>query len=89
MRGRYVFADIVAAYGQFSVTAVDQYAKLDFGGTSGGDQRVNGGARRAAGVDDVVHKHDGLALDGETEVSLDEPRLVGFFVKIVPVKRDV
>src|SRR5437660_6292476 len=71
------------------MAAVDEDGQLDHLRPAEVDQRVEGGANRAAREENVVDQHDGPALDGERDVGAADPRLVGLEAKIVTVERDV
>src|SRR3954447_9860700 len=68
-RGREVLADVVGANRQLAVAAVDKHRKLDALGPAVLEERLDRGADRAAGVEDVVDEHDGPAVEREVERS--------------------
>src|SRR5579859_7164306 len=68
--------------------AVDQADELNGPRTAEIDQRVEGGADGAAGVQDVVDQHDGLVgdIDGDRRRA---QRARGALMHVVAVQRDV
>ena len=63
MLGRQVLADVVGADRQLPVAAVDEHRELDRSGPAELEQRVERGARGAAGEEHVVDEHDDAAGD--------------------------
>src|SRR6266852_3768447 len=63
VRRGHVLADVVGAYRQLSVAAVDEHCQLDRSWASEVHERIHRGARRPPVVDDVVDEHDHLAVD--------------------------
>src|SRR5690349_563846 len=57
-RGRQVLADVVRADRELAMTAVREHGELHPGGPAVVEQRLDRGAHRAAGEEDVVHDHD-------------------------------
>src|SRR6059058_1256951 len=64
-RGREVLADIVGPDRQLAVAAVDEDGELDPVGPAVVEERLDRGADRPAGVEDVIDEHDGLPLERE------------------------
>jgi hypothetical protein len=88
LAGRHVLADVVGADRELAVTAVDQADQLDGAWSAQVDQRVQGGARGAAGVQHVVDQDDRLVRD----VDRDAGRAQGarrVLVDVVALQRDV
>ena len=86
--GGEVLADVVGADRQLAVPAVDHHRQLHRAGSSELGQRVEGGAHRAAGEEDVVDEHDRLA--GEVDRHLGRPeRLHRPQPDVVAVEGDV
>ena len=74
-RGRQVLADVVGPDRQLAVAAVGENGELDAIGASVLDQRVDRGADRAAGVEDVVDEDHRAALELELEPRVAHERL--------------
>ena len=74
-RGRQVLADVVGADRQLAVAAVGEHGELDARGTAVFEQRVDRGADRAAGVEDVVDEDHRAALELEVELRVAHDRL--------------
>src|SRR3989441_5931091 len=66
-RGRKVLADVVGTDRELAMPAVDEDGELDPLGAAVVEQRLDRGADRAAGVEDVVDEHDRLPLEREVE----------------------
>src|SRR5205823_62388 len=94
-RGRQVLADVVGTDRQLAVAAVDEHRELDAVGPPVVEERLDRGANRAAGVEDVVDEDDGLALEREVEGRRadDRLRMAGRVaapdLDIVAIERDV
>src|SRR5204862_3052638 len=65
--GGQVLADVVGPDRQLAVAAVGEHCELHPVGPAVGEERLDRGANRAAGVEDVVHEHAGHALEREVE----------------------
>src|SRR5204862_7883357 len=93
--GRQVLADVVGADRELAVAAVDEDGELDARGPAVVEQRLDGGADRPAGVEDVVDADAGAALEREVERrSTDERlrvegRLAAAHLNVVAVEGDV
>ena len=89
--GRKVLAHVVGADGQLAVAAIGEHGELDALGPAVVEQRVDRGAHRAAGVEHVVHEHDGAALEREVDVGGEHNRLAVGPARgdVVPVEGDV
>src|SRR6266540_2498645 len=74
-RGRQVLADVVGPDRQLAVAAVDEDGELDPVGAAVVEERLDRGADRAAGVEDVVDEDDGLALERKVERRRADDRL--------------
>src|SRR5262249_36184790 len=74
-RGREVLADVVGADRQLAVAAVDEHGELDAIGAAVVEQRLDRGADRPSGVEDVVDEHDRLPLEREVERRRADDRL--------------
>ena len=74
-RGRQVLADVVGADRKLAVAAVDEAGELDARGPAVVEERLDRGADRAAGVEDVVDEDAGLALEREVELRGADDRL--------------
>ena len=81
---RQVLAHVVGADRQLAVAAVGQHGQLHAVGAAVVEQGVDRGADRAAGVEHVVHQHDGHAVEGEVDVRVEDHRLA-----FGPAGRDV
>src|SRR5690606_322393 len=88
-RGRQVLADVVRADGQLAVPAVDEDGELDPGRAAEVVDRVEGGADRAPGVEDVVDEDDGGAVDPAGGQLGAEQGAGGLGAQVVAVHRDV
>src|SRR5258706_1585626 len=73
-RGRQVLADVVRAYRDLAVAALDATRQLDRGRPAQVDDRVEGGSDGAAGDEDVVHQDHRLVLDREPDVGAPHHR---------------
>ncbi len=73
--GGQVLADVVGADRQLAVAAVDEHGELDALGPAVVEERLDRGADRAAGVEDVVDEHDGPAVEREVERRRADERL--------------
>src|SRR3989442_12256519 len=62
-RGREVLADVVGADRELSVAAVDEHRELDARRAAVVEQRLDRGADRPAGVEDVVAEQAGHTLE--------------------------
>src|SRR5919199_373009 len=85
--GRDVLPYVIRPYRQLPVAAVDEDRQPNGGGPPELEQRVHSGARRPAGVEDVVHEDDRLA--GHFEGHAAAPHLGVFLLQVVAVERDV
>ena len=74
-RGRQVLADVVGADRQLAVAAVGEHGELDARRAAVLEQRVDRGADRAAGVEDVVDEDHRAALELEVELRVADDRL--------------
>ena len=94
-RGREVLADVVGADRQLAVAAVGEHGELHALGPAVLEQRVDRGADRAAGVEDVVDEDHRAALELEVELRVADERLraarrlAGADVHVVAVEGDV
>ena len=86
-----VLADVVGLDRQLAVAAVHQHDELNRLGPAEIDQRVERRARRAAGVEHVVHQQDLRVVDREGNLGAAHHRLRADRVphQIVAVERDV
>ncbi len=57
------------------MAAVDEHGELDARGPAVVEERLDRGADRAAGVEDVVHQHDRPAVEREVELRRADERL--------------
>jgi hypothetical protein len=73
--GREVLADVVRADRQLPVTAVGEHRQLHALGPAVAEERVDRGADRAAGVEDVVDEDNGHPLEREVEAGRAHERL--------------
>ena len=73
--GRQVLADVVGPDRQLAVAAVGEHGELDARRAAVLEQRVDRGADRAAGVEDVVDEDHGAALELEVELRVAHDRL--------------
>jgi hypothetical protein len=71
------------------VAAVGQHGELHAGGAPVVEQRLDPGARGAAGVEDVVDEHDRVALEPEREVRVVHRRIDRPGRDVVAVEGDV
>ena len=69
--------------------AVDHHGQPDACRAAEADDGLHRGARRAAGVDDVVHKDDGLSGNRRGELRRPHLRQIAELAQIVAVQRDV
>ena len=74
-RRRQVLADVVGPDRQLAVAAVGEHGELDAVGPPVLEERVDRGADRAAGVEDVVDEDHGAALELEVEPRVAHERL--------------
>ena len=94
-RGRQVLADVVGADRQLAVAAVGDDGELDAVGAAVVEERLDRGADRAAGVEDVVDEDAGAALEREVELRRAderlrvERRLAAAHLDVVAVEGDV
>ena len=70
-----VLADVVGADRQLAVAAVDEHGELDARGPAVVEERLDRGADRAAGVEDVVDEDARPALEREVELRRADERL--------------
>ena len=93
--GGQVLADVVGADRQLAVAAVDEDGELDAVGPAVVEERLDRGADRAAGVEDVVDEDDRPAVEREVELRRAderlrrERRLAGAHHHVVAVEGDV
>src|SRR6478735_9827560 len=93
--GWQVLADVIRADGELAVAAVGEHGQLDALGPAVAEERVDGRADRAAGVEDVVDEHHGHPLEreverGRTHERLRVPgRLAAAHVDVVTMECDV
>src|SRR4051794_40966512 len=93
--GRQVLADVVGADRELAVAAIDEDGELDARGPAVVEQRLDGGADRAPGVEDVVDEDAGAALEREVERGRAderlrvERRLAAAHLDVVSVEGDV
>ena len=64
---------------------VHQRGQLNALGAAPAHQGVDGGPDTAAGVDDIVHQHHPLALNGEGDIR----PVLGGFAPVVPARGDI
>ena len=94
-RGRQVLADVVGPDRQLAVAAVGEHGELDARRAAVLEQRVDRGADRAAGVEDVVDEDHGAPLELEVELRVADDglraprRLAAADVDVVAVEGDV
>ena len=69
--------------------AVDHHGQPDACRAAKADDGLHRGARRAAGVDDVVHKDDGLSGDRRGELRRPHLRQIAELAQVVAVQRDI
>ena len=74
-RGGQVLADVVGPDRQLAVAAVDEDGELDARGPAVVEERLDRGADRAAGVEDVVDEDDRAAVEREVELRRADERL--------------
>src|SRR5881398_768943 len=93
--GGQVLADVVRADGELAVAPVGEHRQLDALGPAVVEERVDRGADRAAGVEDVVDEDAGHPLEREVEAGRADERLrmprrlSRANVDVVAVERDV
>ena len=93
--GGQVLADVVGADRQLAVAAVGDDGELDARGAAVVEERLDRGADRAAGVEDVVDEDARAPLEGEVELRLADERLrvqgrlAAAHVDVVAVEGDV
>ena len=73
--GRQVLADVVGTDRQLAMAAVADHGELDAGGAAVVEQRLDRGADRPAGVEDVVDEDAGPAFEREVEPRRADERL--------------
>src|SRR5436305_4426634 len=73
--GRKVLADVVGADRQLAVAAVGQHGELHARGAAVVEERLDRGADRAPGVEDVVDQHAGHPVERKVELGVADERL--------------
>ena len=87
--GGQVLADVVGPDRQLAVAAVGEHGELHAGGAAVVEQRLDPGARGAAGVEDVVDEHDRVVLEPERQVRGVHRRVDRAGGDVVAVEGDV
>src|SRR5436305_5751656 len=94
-RGRQVLADVVGPDRQLAVSAVGEHGELHARGPAVVEERLDGGADRSPGVEDVVDEDARHSLERELERRRPDDglsvqrRLAGAHVDVVAVEGDV
>ena len=93
--GRKVLADVVRPDWKLAMAPIDKHCELYSRRTAELHERVDRGADRATGVEDVVDEHDRHPLDRERDargpnnrLAIRRPSSVAH-VHVIPMKRDV
>ena len=83
------FPHVIGAYGQLTVTAVDEHSKLYRPRTSAGEHSLDCGAPRSPCEQHVVHQYNVLRRHVKIELRAADKRILGVGGEIVAVKPDV
>src|SRR5688572_11091302 len=89
LRSGDVLANIVGADGQLAVAAIDEHRQLDQARAPEIDERIEGGAHRTAGIEDVIDEDEDSPRDVEVDVGGANDGLGADGGEVVAIESDV
>jgi hypothetical protein len=84
-----VLADVIGADGHLAMPAIDEDSQLYGAGSAEVDEGVHGGADTAAGIENVINKHDRLIVDISRDIRTLDSVVAPVCIGVIPVVAEV